>query len=65
MNCLFWVLGPRPSGFFKRLYFKVKLPITTYRCVACGYLEVCRRAVIIIACRWPAREWHRGTYRVL
>ena len=35
----FWVPGPRPS-FFKRLVgYKVKIPITTYRCTACGYLE--------------------------
>jgi hypothetical protein len=33
------VPGPRPS-FLKRLVgYKMKIPITTYRCTACGHLE--------------------------
>jgi lipopolysaccharide biosynthesis regulator YciM len=37
----FWVPGPKPSSLIlKRLVgYKVKIPITTYRCTACGYLE--------------------------
>ena len=36
----FWVPGPRPSSFWKRLLgYKNSVPITTYRCTKCGALE--------------------------
>ncbi len=36
----FWVPGPRPSSFWKRLLgYKNSVPITTYRCPKCGALE--------------------------
>jgi len=36
----FWVPGPRPSSFWKKMLgYKNSVPITTYRCTKCGALE--------------------------